>query len=80
MNKTIFITGGAQGIGFGIARCFARRNYAVCIADVHGAQATASAESLKADGARSDWNRLRYHRPRASGRICQQRACGARSH
>ena len=51
MTKTIFITGGAQGIGLGIARCFARRNYAVCIADVNGELAQQAAQSLREEGA-----------------------------
>ena len=35
MNKTVCITGGAQGIGRAIALAFARAGYAVSICDVH---------------------------------------------
>lgn len=35
MNKTVCITGGAQGIGRAIALAFARSGYAVSICDVH---------------------------------------------
>jgi NAD(P)-dependent dehydrogenase (short-subunit alcohol dehydrogenase family) len=35
MNKTVLISGGAQGIGRAIALAFAKVGYAVSIADIH---------------------------------------------
>lgn len=49
--KTILITGGAQGIGLGIARCFARRNYSVALADLDLKAAQSAAQKLKDEGA-----------------------------
>lgn len=54
-GKTAFITGGAGGIGFGMAQAFAAAGMNVAIADIE-AQALADAEaSLAADGA-SVWS------------------------
>ncbi len=50
-TQTVLITGGAQGIGLGIAQCFARKNYRVAIVDMNAQAAENSAQSLKADGA-----------------------------
>lgn len=50
-SPTILITGGAQGIGFGIATCFARKNYRVAIADMNAEGAKQAAASLIEKGA-----------------------------
>jgi len=50
-HPVLIITGGAQGIGLGIARCFARKQYSVVIADMKEAQAREAAAQLKAEGA-----------------------------
>lgn len=49
MNKTVFITGGAQGIGYGTARCFARKQFRVVIADANEAAAREAAATLQAE-------------------------------
>lgn len=51
MNRSVLITGGAQGIGFGIATCFAKRNYSVALADMKVDLARESAARLIAEGA-----------------------------
>lgn len=51
MNPTVLITGGAQGIGLGIARCFARRAYSVALADMKAEQAQEAAATLQHEGA-----------------------------
>jgi NAD(P)-dependent dehydrogenase (short-subunit alcohol dehydrogenase family) len=51
MNQVVIITGGSQGIGFGIASCFARRKASIVIADVDLKKAEAAAKKLKARGA-----------------------------
>jgi NAD(P)-dependent dehydrogenase (short-subunit alcohol dehydrogenase family) len=48
-GKTAFITGGASGIGLGMARAFGRRGMSVMLADIQEAQAQAAAEQLKAE-------------------------------
>lgn len=50
-ERVIIITGGAQGIGLGIAQCFARRHYRVALADVKETQAQQAAATLEAEGA-----------------------------
>src|ERR1700689_3674827 len=52
-GKSIMITGGAQGIGEGIARRLAADGASVAIADLKIDQAKAVAESLKAEGAKA---------------------------
>jgi meso-butanediol dehydrogenase/(S,S)-butanediol dehydrogenase/diacetyl reductase len=50
-NTVVMVTGGAQGIGEGIARRLASEGAAVAIADLNGEKAKAVAESLVGEGA-----------------------------
>ena len=50
-NQVVIITGGSQGIGFGIASCFAKRKARLVIADVDGKKAELAAKRLKRLGA-----------------------------
>ncbi len=50
-RQIVVITGGGQGIGFGIAEVFARHGATIVIADLSGERAEDAAESLKATGA-----------------------------
>ncbi len=49
-GKTAFITGGAGGIGFAMARAFGRRGMKVAIADVEAETCAKAVETLKAEG------------------------------
>ena len=49
-EKVIFITGGAQGLGEGIARRLAADGASVVIADINGAKAESVADGLRRDG------------------------------
>jgi NAD(P)-dependent dehydrogenase (short-subunit alcohol dehydrogenase family) len=50
-NQIVIITGGSQGIGFGIASCFAKCKASLVIADVDGKKAELAAKQLKRLGA-----------------------------
>jgi meso-butanediol dehydrogenase/(S,S)-butanediol dehydrogenase/diacetyl reductase len=50
-GKSIMITGGAQGIGEGIARRLASDGASIAVADLNGEKAKALAEELKSEGA-----------------------------
>jgi meso-butanediol dehydrogenase / (S,S)-butanediol dehydrogenase / diacetyl reductase len=50
-NTVVMITGGAQGIGEGIARRLASEGAAIAIADLNADKAKAVAETLKGEGA-----------------------------
>ena len=50
-KRVVIVTGGSQGIGYGIATCFARRGDSLVIADVKGEQAQQAAGRLNAAGA-----------------------------
>lgn len=49
-GKTVFITGGAGGIGFAIARSFGRRGCKIMLADIDSAALEAAAATLASDG------------------------------
>jgi NAD(P)-dependent dehydrogenase (short-subunit alcohol dehydrogenase family) len=49
-NKVAFVTGGASGIGLGIARTLARAGARVAIADIRPEALSSSAAALKRDG------------------------------
>jgi 3-hydroxybutyrate dehydrogenase len=49
-QKTVFITGAASGIGFEIAKTFARADYAVVISDLHEEAAKQAAADLESQG------------------------------
>lgn len=50
-NSVAFITGGAAGIGLGIAQAFAKRGAKLMLADIDQTTLDAAAEKLAADGA-----------------------------
>jgi NAD(P)-dependent dehydrogenase (short-subunit alcohol dehydrogenase family) len=50
-GKIVVITGGARGIGFGIAACFARKGARIVVADMDAAAAAKAADQLTALGA-----------------------------
>jgi NAD(P)-dependent dehydrogenase (short-subunit alcohol dehydrogenase family) len=49
-GKTAFVTGGAGGIGFAMARAFGGRGMKVAIADVEAETCAGAVETLRADG------------------------------
>jgi meso-butanediol dehydrogenase/(S,S)-butanediol dehydrogenase/diacetyl reductase len=49
-DKVVMVTGGAQGLGEGIARRLATEGAAIVIADLNGAKAKTVAENLNAEG------------------------------
>lgn len=50
-QPVVIVTGGAQGIGFGIGRCFAKRHAHIVIADMNLQAAEQAAKSLEDGGA-----------------------------
>ena len=50
-STVAFITGGAAGIGLGIARAFAKRGAQLMLADIDQSTLDAAAETLRAEGA-----------------------------
>jgi meso-butanediol dehydrogenase / (S,S)-butanediol dehydrogenase / diacetyl reductase len=52
-GKSVMITGGAQGIGEGIARRLAAEGASIAVADLNGEKAEAVAKSLKSDGGKA---------------------------
>ena len=50
-RKVVIITGGARGIGFGIARCFAAKKTRIVIADLNTHAAVEVAGKLRREGA-----------------------------
>ncbi|MGH6888835.1 MAG: SDR family NAD(P)-dependent oxidoreductase [Rhizomicrobium sp.] len=67
-NRTVFVTGGASGIGFSLARAFGREGAAVVVADIDG------------DGARYACERLRNEQIRALPVACDVSERGALEH
>ena len=51
-NQVVIITGAARGIGFGIAKCFARKGASVVIGDLDLDAARKAAVAVKAEGAK----------------------------
>lgn len=49
--RTLVVTGGANGIGLGLARAFSRDGWSVVLADVDGAATAAAAAEIGADAA-----------------------------
>src|ERR1700753_1972603 len=49
-NKVVMITGGAQGLGEGIARRLAEEGASVVIADINGAKAKSVADGFNSEG------------------------------
>ena len=50
-DKVVVVTGGASGIGFGMATAFARAGMKLALADIEEGAVTKAAESLRAEGA-----------------------------
>jgi NAD(P)-dependent dehydrogenase (short-subunit alcohol dehydrogenase family) len=50
-NQVVIITGAGQGIGLGIAKCFARKGASIVIADLNLAAAEQAATDVKSAGA-----------------------------
>ncbi len=50
-DKSVMVTGGAQGIGEGIARRLASEGASIAVADLNGEKAKALAEELRSEGA-----------------------------
>ena len=53
-DKVTIVTGGAQGIGKGIATCFAQRGAKVIVADIQGEKADATAAELRELGVEAE--------------------------
>ena len=49
-GKAAFVTGGAGGIGFAMARAFGQRGMKVAIADVEADTCAKAVETLRAEG------------------------------
>jgi NAD(P)-dependent dehydrogenase (short-subunit alcohol dehydrogenase family) len=57
-SNNVVVTGGASGIGYGIAAAFAREGHRVVIADIEQARAEAAAAELRAGGAGASAERV----------------------
>jgi NAD(P)-dependent dehydrogenase (short-subunit alcohol dehydrogenase family) len=53
MSRVGVVTGGASGIGLGVARRFAAEGYAVAVLDRNGGGAKAAADELRSSGAKA---------------------------
>ena len=61
-DKSVLVTGGANGIGAAICRRLAEEGCAVGILDLDGASAEKLAGEIKATGRQGQRPRRRYHR------------------
>jgi NAD(P)-dependent dehydrogenase (short-subunit alcohol dehydrogenase family) len=52
-GRVVVVTGGARGIGFGIAECFAATKARIVVADLDGKSAASAAGRLRSKGARA---------------------------
>ncbi|MFP6848487.1 MAG: SDR family oxidoreductase [Pseudomonas sp.] len=53
MNKRVFITGGASGLGQALALCYARDGWDVCIADLNDVRGELTCDLLKVHGGKA---------------------------
>lgn len=72
LGKVALVTGGASGIGAGIAATLAQGGALVVIADIDVEQARRQAESLAARGHQADWIRLEVSDASSVIAVCRE--------